>query len=558
VNGGEYGWRSGTGKWPASYPDSLPATVDVGLSSPTGVKFGTKSNFPEKYRRAFFIADWNYGKIFATHLAADGASYTGTFETFVSGRPLAVTDIEFGSDGAMYFIIGGWKLQSGLYRVSYVGEHGAAAAHAETAGAKTGPDADAQVLRRRLESFHGHRDPAAIGSAWPHLNSPDRWIRYAARIAIESQEPAQWRQRALDETRVDASLTALLALARCGNSSDQPELLERLRRLAEVHLTGSQSLDALRVLQLCFIRLGRPDAETASAVSEVLNGLYPAPTDALNRELSNLLAYLDAPDIVEKTLPLMSSPTASQEQQMHYAFVLRTVKHGWTPEKRRTYFSWFNQALRDFKGGNSLLPYLRNIRTEAASGLSDAERADLAAILEPPRAFAAPLPPPRPFVREWHLEDIQPDLDSVGGKRSMEHGRQAFAAAQCLACHRLGKDGGAVGPDLTGVSRRFNRHDLLENILLPSKIISDRYQTLTIRTRDGEDASGFLVGETAEKLALIVNPLTGQQTEIAKKDIVSRAVATVSTMPEGLLNSLSKEEILDLLAFIEADGKKAE
>ena len=55
---GEYGWRSGTGKCPDSYPDSPPAAVDIGLSSPTGTRFGTTSHFPEKYRRAFYAADY--------------------------------------------------------------------------------------------------------------------------------------------------------------------------------------------------------------------------------------------------------------------------------------------------------------------------------------------------------------------------------------------------------------------------------------------------------------------------------------------------------------------
>jgi hypothetical protein len=65
--------------------------------------------------------DWYYGKIFAVHLRPQGASYSGSFETFVSGKPLAVTSLDFGRDGAMYFIIGGWRMQSGRYRVSSAG-----------------------------------------------------------------------------------------------------------------------------------------------------------------------------------------------------------------------------------------------------------------------------------------------------------------------------------------------------------------------------------------------------------------------------------------------------
>jgi glucose/arabinose dehydrogenase len=110
VNGGDYGFREGTGKFPIYYPDTLPTTLDIGIGSPTGVKFGTKSNFPGEYRRAFFAMDWTYGRILAVHLKPQGATYTGSFENFVApkslhstGRkdPLNLTDFEFGLDGAM-------------------------------------------------------------------------------------------------------------------------------------------------------------------------------------------------------------------------------------------------------------------------------------------------------------------------------------------------------------------------------------------------------------------------------------------------------------------------
>jgi len=126
---------------------------------------------------------------------------------------------------------------------------------------------------------------------------------------------------------------------------------------------------------------------------------------------------------------------------------------------------------------------------------------------------------------------------------------------QCAVCHRLGNDGGSVGPDLTGVAGRFNRHDILENILLPSKVISDRYQSFTITKRDGEDFSGFITDETDDKVVLLVNPLSQQRVEILKKDIESRVVSKLSLMPEGLLNTLTQDEILDLVAYLQADGK---
>ncbi|HEV8541665.1 MAG TPA: heme-binding protein, partial [Verrucomicrobiae bacterium] len=96
VSGGEYGWRDGTRMWADWYPDCLPPACNIGIGSPTGVKFGAKSNFPEKYRRALFVQDWSYGRILAVHLTSKGARYTGQWENFVQGTPLNLTSLAFG------------------------------------------------------------------------------------------------------------------------------------------------------------------------------------------------------------------------------------------------------------------------------------------------------------------------------------------------------------------------------------------------------------------------------------------------------------------------------
>ena len=77
TSGSEFGWRSGTGKWPDFYPDSLSSVVDIGPGSPTGIVFGTGAAFPEKYQRALFISDWSYGIIYAVHMKEEGGSFVG-------------------------------------------------------------------------------------------------------------------------------------------------------------------------------------------------------------------------------------------------------------------------------------------------------------------------------------------------------------------------------------------------------------------------------------------------------------------------------------------------
>src|SRR5262245_47901469 len=150
ASGSEFGWRNGAGKWPAYYPDSLPAIVDIGPGSPTGVTFGYGAKFPAKYQDAFFICDWSYGKLYAVHLTPEASAYTGTFEEFVAGTPLPLTDVVVNpEDGAMYFTIGGRNTQSGLYRVTYTGSESTAAVGTPLA-APADAAAEARLLRSKL------------------------------------------------------------------------------------------------------------------------------------------------------------------------------------------------------------------------------------------------------------------------------------------------------------------------------------------------------------------------------------------------------------------------
>src|SRR5882762_5146930 len=166
VSGGDFGFREGTAKWPNWYHDSLPTTLDIGIGSPTGVRFGTGAKFGQKYQKALYAMDWSYGRIVAVHLTPKGSTYTGTFENFVAPRaltepgakkaPLNVTDLEIGPDGAMYFLTGGRGTQSGLYRVSHSDK--VSFNDPELRNARERTPAQARLLRRQMEAFHGKRD----------------------------------------------------------------------------------------------------------------------------------------------------------------------------------------------------------------------------------------------------------------------------------------------------------------------------------------------------------------------------------------------------------------
>ncbi|HEY1785324.1 MAG TPA: hypothetical protein VGG30_07225, partial [Pirellulales bacterium] len=150
VPGADFGWRSGTGKWPAYRVDSLPAVLNMGPGSPVGVEFGYGARFPAKYQRALFALDWSYGTIYAVHMTPAGASYTATREEFLSRSPLPVTDVGVGPDGALYFTTGGRGTQSEVYRITYVGNE----ATAPVDGHNTGLT-DLRALRHQLEAISG-------------------------------------------------------------------------------------------------------------------------------------------------------------------------------------------------------------------------------------------------------------------------------------------------------------------------------------------------------------------------------------------------------------------
>lgn len=580
ITGGEYGWRSGTSNEPEYYADTLPPTVDIGLGSPTGVKFGTKGKFPEKYRKAFFAMDWSYGRIVAVHLTPNGASYTGDYETFIKGKPLNVTDLDFGKDGAMYFITGGRGTQSGLYRVSYVGDRMPRMPSSSEAKAAR----KARALRHKLEAFDGKPDPRAIDFAWPHLNSNDRFIRYAARIAIESQDVALWQARAPAETKTEAGLTALLALARCGGKETQGDLLMALKKFPFAALTEDQQLAKLRLIELSFIRQGRPAPELARLATEKLSALYPSASARLNAELVQLLVYLEAPEVVAKTMSLLDR-AVTQEEQARYIFHLRTLKSGWTLAQRQKYFEWFTKVSpaankianaqpgadrrhpaelvqwfkdvdREYTDGSSYAKFLINIRKDAIARLTSAERTALRPLIE--QSIGAPAWKPsqeRKFVQEWAVADLEASLAEVASERNFVQGKAAFNDAQCLACHRLGNEGGSVGPELAGAGSKYSRRDILDSLLEPSKVISDQYQNSTIVKTDGDDVIGRITDENAERIIVLPNMLATETTvEVRLADIARREPSKVSPMPTGLLNQLTRNEILDLIAYIESAG----
>jgi hypothetical protein len=410
-SGADLGYRGNSGKYPTWYEDSLPPLVEIGLGSPVGVTFGYRTAFPAKYQKALFVADNNYGRIIAIHIQPAGSGYiAASWENVVwpkglyGGTPRMthnVTDMIVSRDGTLYYLIGSRRAQSYLMKITYVGDQPTARVeyrHADGAAAR--------VLRRSLEAFHWTRnDPKAVAAAWPHLGSEDRFLRYAARVALETVSADTWKARALAEKDAATAIIALLALARVGGAAANEELFTALDRFPLTTLSDPLRIQKLRVIEVAVSRNGKPSEAAVQRLIADVDAVFPGASFELNTEMSQILSAFNAPTVVEKTMRLMAQ-SKIYEEQFAYRYNLRLVTTGWTPEFRKTYFQWFNddhlddQHRYDYRewfnrvnqqpriAGNA--PYLSQVRTAALATLTDAEKADpelsaiLAAFKEPP------------------------------------------------------------------------------------------------------------------------------------------------------------------------------
>ncbi|WLD14731.1 c-type cytochrome [Planctellipticum variicoloris] len=579
TSGSEFGWRSGTGKWPTYYVDSLPQMIDIGPGSPVGVEFGHGTKFPAKYQRALYILDWTFGTMYAIHMEPEGASYRATKEEFVSRTPLPLTDAAVGVDGALYFTVGGRGTQSELFRVTYVGnESTAPATLTDAAGA------DLRALRRKIETYQSRQADAkaAVSFIYPHLSHADRHIRYAARVALEWQDPAAWRSRVLAEENPDALIQGIVALARVADKPAQIDLLNALGRLEFAKLSERQQLDGLRALSLVLIRLGEPtDPVVLADIAKPLIPFYPAKSDALNRELCMILTAVQSPEVAARSMPLLTRPSPAPSageiaallarnpgyggsiakmienqpdlQKLELLFTLRNLKTGWTIADRKIYFDALKEA-RSKAGGASYQGFLKNIDRDAFENATEKERLAIEAggAREP---FRRPeLPKPAGPGHDWTSEEVVALGDKLKG-RDFKNGEKMFAATRCVICHRFAGDGGATGPDLTQLAGRFNLKDLTESIIDPNKVVSDQYRASLLVTDAGKSYTGRLVSETKNSVTILTDPEDSTKVvEVPRSEIEELRPAPTSLMPKDLLKPLNETEVLDLLAYLLSRG----
>ncbi len=577
TSGSEFGWRSGTGVWPSYYEDSLPPVVEIGPGSPTGMVFGYGAKFPAQYQQACYILDWTYSTIYMVQMQPEGSTYVGKKQDFITGSPLPVTDAVVGQDGAMYFTVGGRGAQSALYRVTYTGSE-----PTEPTQIANKANASMRQMRHRLESSHGEGKQIDTRNVLSNLGNRDRFIRYAARVAMEHQPIDRWKKSAFSLTEPLAAMNAMLAVAHQGTAEDLPRVVERLQSLKLESLSESEKLIWLRVLQVAFARLGEPSKAIRDRLLARLELMYPSNTYQIDAELVQLLVYLQSPQVVAKSLALMRSfgpepipdwgylvqrnagyggtvgkmlEDMPPARGIHFAFALRNVKSNWTMDERKEYFQFFVEAAKH-PGGNSYAKFLVQIRDDAWGTCTPSEQI----VLEPIASKSlmgeefVSVPPKGPG-KKWTTPTALEVVSTESEKRSFEAGRNLFHATSCAKCHRLNGEGGAIGPDLSTAAKKFSMPDLLDAIIEPSKVISDQYGSHQVATVDGKVIIGRAI-EIGNQYYVYTIDADAKPIVLEKADVEEVKPSKVSQMPVGLIDSLNDDELRDLMAYIQTAGDR--
>jgi putative heme-binding domain-containing protein len=819
VAGGDYGWRSGWGAWPTYFFDSLPAIGDTGRSSPTAVAAYNHVMFPRRFQGTLFVGDWARGRILNVRLKPSGASYTAETSVFLEGKPLNVTYLAVGPDGALYFCTGGRDTEGGIYRIVRKGKvpdaalpprDGMAAAirqpqldsawgrqHVALIKQKLGADWDAELptiadneknkpesrcraleLMQLLGPFPGsaqllrlshdaddsvrektvylmgiHADEATGArliellhdtnpivqriaceslvragqrATWtdlaPLLNSPDRYVIYAATRALEQIPKQSWQGEALAARNHRVFLQGALALLVMDpDRATVDAVLANVEKIMEGYVTDPDFLDMLRVTELALER-GKLAPSDVPALGARLAAEYPAGDRMMNRELVRLLAYLKESSANARIIAQLQDADLPTEEKLHLALLARFIP-GWTTSQKFALLKFYETA-RALPGGHSFTGYVENVSRDFFVSLTDDERTQvlaegtkwpssalsvlaklpddpgaetlaqlqsldrnlesmstepvrrlrigivavlghsgnaaaqaylrelydrdperrgfiamslaehpegdnwpvlvkslsidegafaqqvllkLAAVDRKPEGpeairqailcglrlgenggklavpvlekwtgkklsfagdkwdvaitawqqwFTATYPdqpeaklPEDTNVNRWTYEELLSYLNSPeAASGDAQQGAAVFAKANCVKCHRFGDRGEGVGPDLTNVSRRFQKKEILESILFPSQVISDQYASKTVVLKDGRTIWGLTAPQPDGSLVVLQS--NAQRVTIEKDDIDEIRPLKKSAMPEGLLNSLTLEEIADLFVYL--------
>lgn len=326
----------------------------------------------------------------------------------------------------------------------------------------------------------------------------------------------------LDDELIEHLQTMDTAIAA---QTDDPSIKLKVGIVAVLARSGRE--DAFAYLREIYDR----DPERRSAVAM---GLAQQPDGENWSYLVRSLSILDGPIAGEVMKRLATVDQLPEDPEAYRQAILRGLTLG-------------------EKGGQSAIDLLEWWTGERPGEASDPLDKQLAAwqvwyAETYPDRLAAELPKAAEGTK-WTVADLMTHFSSEEGRTgSPEKGAELFAKAQCVKCHRLDNRGERLGPDLTNLSKRFMRKEILESVLFPSHVVSDQYASKTVITADGKTYNGIVAAGAAGET--VVLQADGRKVTLADDDIEQITPSKLSAMPEGLLNDLTLEEISDLFAYL--------
>jgi putative heme-binding domain-containing protein len=450
-------------------------------------------------------------------------------------------------------------------------------------------DADPWVRRRAAEALvrlglsadQPVAAAAPVADIFQLLNDADRFVRYAGRLALERTPRAAWKDLALNDTELTGGIESMVALVDTATSDSdlEPVFKKQLAWMARTDLSVDDKLRLLRAFQLAAIHTTQERPDLRKQVHALLIKQFPAQDERLSRQLALTLAWAGQPDAIKKILAAMPQGDTNQQLQIHYIYALRTMKDGWTKAEKEQLIDWYAKAAT-WRGGASF-PGFINLLFDASlqrfnadektlaytkvpqfAPLTEAELAEAAKRQAAQRAANAPPAPANARAKGVAMisreEILQEQIFTpLRTPPSVANGRKTFETV-CASCHRFGSIGNDIGPDLSTVSSRFQKKDMLEAILWPSKTISDQYQLTTVETKDSTTLSGFLVQQDDQKVTLRTPDAVGRSIDIQKSRVKDLRKSPISLMPDGLIDQFSQQEIASLMAFLQASAPQSQ
>ena len=397
---------------------------------------------------------------------------------------------------------------------------------------------------------------AAMPAIVRALGSDDRAVAFAARVALEHRGPDAIAVAMTDGTpRVRAM--ALLAAARSDGIAPDRVFDGVLGDDAFAGADPWTRIIALRALGVSVSRHREVGRANADRIAAFLAPGFADEDPRIAESALDLSCALRRAEAIEPTLRRMEH-ARTRAEALRWATMLRAVDAGWTDAQRARLWTALDR-LDDQAGGFSLGGFIARIREDASKAVgrpaADTAAGDAPAPAPDPSASPTPAPTPAAALRTWTVDELATARPEDGDARDLARGARVFAETTCVRCHRFDGQGGATGPDLTGVGGRFTRRDLLRAILEPSADVSDQYRDSAIVRTDGDSVIGRIVGQDAESITVGVDPYGPTTVRIPRADVASIEPVPTSSMPAGLLGARTRAEILDLLAYLEAGGR---